>query len=103
MKSTLNPNGCRWCGIDQRGHGRQHTAPVGWHAWEQPTQDQIKQRMKARRAARLFATSILAGVQEWKRRSLAVVETPSRLFFASPDPTAAGHHASQDRRDGDRD
>ena len=44
-----NPMGCRWCGIDQRGHARQHAASVGWHNWEQPTQEQIKERMRARR------------------------------------------------------
>ncbi|MGK9463931.1 hypothetical protein ACSLFT_28455 [Streptomyces sp. G6] len=43
-----NPSGCRWCGIDKRGHGRQHSKSVGWHAWEQPTQEQIKDRMRAR-------------------------------------------------------
>jgi len=45
-----NPSGCRWCGLDQRGHARQWKPPVGWHAWEQPTQEQIKERMRARRA-----------------------------------------------------
>lgn len=52
---TTNPMGCAECGIDQRGHGRQHTQAAGWHMWQQPTQQQIKQRMRARRAARLFA------------------------------------------------
>nr|WSX25538.1 hypothetical protein OG690_38290 [Streptomyces tubercidicus] len=46
------PNGCRWCDIDKRPHGRQWTEEPGWHAWEQPTQDQIKARMLARRADR---------------------------------------------------
>ncbi|MEU8469556.1 hypothetical protein AB0F30_16810 [Streptomyces sp. NPDC029006] len=46
-----NPMGCRWCGIDQRPHARQWKPPVGWHAWEQPTQQQIKDRMLARRTA----------------------------------------------------
>lgn len=43
-----NPMGCRWCGIDQRGHAIQIGAE-GSHTWEQPTKDQIKQRMLARR------------------------------------------------------
>ncbi len=47
-----NPDGCRWCGISQRAHARQWTAEAGWHQWTQPTQDQIKARMRARRAAR---------------------------------------------------
>jgi len=49
---AANPNGCRWCGIDQRSHGRQWTDEAGWHTWEQPTQAQIKARMQARRASR---------------------------------------------------
>lgn len=42
--------GCRQCGIDERGHGIQATYD-GTHTWEQPTQEQIKTRMLARRAA----------------------------------------------------
>jgi hypothetical protein len=48
----INPNGCRWCGIDRRPHFQQWKPPVGWHQWEQPTQQQIKDRMLARRAER---------------------------------------------------
>lgn len=44
-----NPMGCRWCGLDQRPHFQQWKPPVGWHTWEQPTQQQIKQRMQDRR------------------------------------------------------
>ncbi|MGW2725718.1 hypothetical protein [Streptomyces sp. NPDC001492] len=47
-----DPMGCQHCGIDQRGHARQYKPPVGWHKWEQPTQEQIKARMLARRAAK---------------------------------------------------
>ncbi|MFD3955921.1 MULTISPECIES: hypothetical protein [Streptomyces] len=47
-----NPMGCHWCGIDQRTHGRQWTPDAGWHTWTQPTQEQIKNRMRARRSAR---------------------------------------------------
>lgn len=47
----ITPNGCRWCGIEKRGHGRQATTG-GSHTWEQPTQAQIKERMLARRSAR---------------------------------------------------
>jgi hypothetical protein len=49
---VTNPNACRWCGIDQRPHGRQYTKTAGWHAWGQPTADQIKARMLARRTER---------------------------------------------------
>lgn len=45
-----NPMGCRWCGIDQRGHAIQY-GPAGRHTWTQPTQEQIKTRMLSRRSA----------------------------------------------------
>ena len=51
MKNTPNPMGCARCGIDQRGHAIQ-VGSGGSHTWEQPTQQQIKARMLARRAAR---------------------------------------------------
>ncbi|MEV5915745.1 hypothetical protein AB0M00_43545 [Streptomyces chartreusis] len=47
---TINPMGCRLCGIDQRGHGIQ-TGSNGSHTWQKPTQQQIKARMAARRSA----------------------------------------------------
>jgi hypothetical protein len=43
------PNGCRWCGLDERSHYRRWKPPVGWHYWEQPTSEQRKARMLARR------------------------------------------------------
>jgi len=46
------PFGCRWCGTERSGHGRRYLPGRGMHAWEQPTQDQIKARMLARRAER---------------------------------------------------
>ncbi|MFD9249569.1 hypothetical protein [Streptomyces bottropensis] len=47
------PYGCRWCGTEQGGHGRRWIPGKGMHAWERPTEAQIKARMLARRAARL--------------------------------------------------
>jgi hypothetical protein len=47
------PNGCRWCGIDERVHARQWVEEAGWHAWASPTSEQRKARMKARRTAQL--------------------------------------------------
>lgn len=47
----VNPMGCRRCGIDQRGHAIQ-AGSDGSHTWQQPTQQQIKDRMVARRAER---------------------------------------------------
>ncbi|MEU3656469.1 hypothetical protein AB0E67_27410 [Streptomyces sp. NPDC032161] len=51
----INPNACRHCGIDQREHMRRWKRPAGWHEWTPPTQGQIKQRMRARRFARISA------------------------------------------------
>lgn len=45
----VEPSSCRWCGIPQLGHGRQWTSRAGWHAWDRPTQQQIKDRMRVRR------------------------------------------------------
>ncbi|WP_179894211.1 hypothetical protein [Streptomyces sp. or20] len=49
---TPSPNACQHCGIDPRTHARQWTPDAGWHTWEQPTQAQIKTRMRARRVNR---------------------------------------------------
>lgn len=51
MKGVPNPMGCRRCGIDQDVHAIQ-AGRDGSHTWEQPTQQQIKARMLARRGAR---------------------------------------------------
>jgi hypothetical protein len=48
--------GCRWCGIDQRGHAIQAGGDNS-HTWEQPTQEQIKERMLARRTAHTEETA----------------------------------------------
>lgn len=50
MKAAPNPMGCRRCGIDEGGHAIQ-AGSGGSHTWEQPTPEQIKERMLARRAA----------------------------------------------------
>lgn len=51
-QAEADPSGCRWCGVPEREHLQRWKKPVGWHTWEQPTQEQIKERMHARRAAR---------------------------------------------------
>ncbi|GLZ42819.1 hypothetical protein Acsp05_64430 [Actinokineospora sp. NBRC 105648] len=43
------PNGCRWCGLEEREHYRRWKPPIGWHHWVVPTDDQRKQRMRERR------------------------------------------------------
>ena len=55
MTTTPAPMGCQHCGIGQRGHGIQYGA-AGRHTWTQPTQQQIKTRMLARRATRKATT-----------------------------------------------
>lgn len=47
-------DGCRHCGNPLHPmHAQRWTEAVGWHGWTQPTQEQIKARMIARRAARI--------------------------------------------------
>jgi hypothetical protein len=46
------PNGCAHCGVVQRSHGRRYISGVGMHAWERPSDEQVKARMLARRVAR---------------------------------------------------
>lgn len=70
----VEPSACTWCGIAERGHGRQYADAVGWHAWAQPSQEQILARMKARRlqlaVAKAGPLPVLAGGE----RTLDVVE-----------------------------
>lgn len=47
------PYGCQYCGITKRSHGRRWITGAGYHAWTAPTQEQIAERMKARRTVRL--------------------------------------------------
>ncbi|GAB2468167.1 hypothetical protein GCM10027187_40450 [Streptosporangium sandarakinum] len=62
-KPIPNPGGCRWCGVDKYAspsglnsdpydHVSRWVPDVGWHPWTQPTTEQIKARMLARRARR---------------------------------------------------
>lgn len=50
--SAVEPNACTWCGIGQRDHYRQWTTAAGWHKWTEPTDEQRKARMLARRTRR---------------------------------------------------
>ncbi len=68
----IEPNGCKYCGVGQYGHGSRwsqaaqddeyvETWNAGWnriftstdgrHKWVQPTQQQIKDRMVIRRSS----------------------------------------------------
>ncbi|QKW31489.1 hypothetical protein HUT11_35595 (plasmid) [Streptomyces seoulensis] len=49
----MTPYGCLICGEPHANHGWQFDSEAGLHQWMRPTQKQIKQRMQARRTARL--------------------------------------------------
>jgi hypothetical protein len=53
--AELPLDGCQYCGVITKYQHFQRWAPqpVGWHEWMPLTQQQIKERMLARRAARL--------------------------------------------------
>lgn len=67
------PYGCRWCGAEQRYHGRRSLLGRASHAWEQPTQRQIKARMLARRNA--FKDKCRC-VEPWQQQPFAPVVNP---------------------------
>lgn len=46
------PYGCTWCGDEQHHHGSQWAPIIGLHQWEAPTQAEILERMRRRRANR---------------------------------------------------
>ena len=51
--SAPRVDACRHCAEPERGHFQRWTPAVGWHPWTEPTQEQIKARMIARRADRI--------------------------------------------------
>lgn len=54
----LTPSGCQHCGVERHDHFQRWTTKAGWHKWTAPTQEQIKERMQARRAARLAPKAV---------------------------------------------
>ncbi|MCX4751738.1 hypothetical protein OG455_41755 [Kitasatospora sp. NBC_01287] len=56
-RATDEPSACGHCGIPDRVHYQRWKPPVGWHQWTPPSQEQIKARMTARRAARANPTT----------------------------------------------
>lgn len=46
------PYGCAHCGAPKRFHARRYLIGIGMHEWAPPTDEQVKTRMLARRAAR---------------------------------------------------
>lgn len=51
-----NPSGCQHCGVDQQEHMQRWISGIGWHTWTKPTDQQIKERMRARRNQRKEST-----------------------------------------------
>lgn len=80
MKALPNPMGCRQCGIDQRSHAIQ-TGTTGSHIWEQPSQQQIKQRIQDRR--------------ETTRARKLYQELETQLYAADPSDRADAYLALQ--------
>jgi hypothetical protein len=80
---TPNPMGCRLCGIDQLGHAIQAAAD-GSHTWQQPTQQQIKDRMTARRQQ---LTQELPSVQQQTTDQMRAQRERLTEQLYSTDPT----------------
>ena len=71
----MEPSACAWCGIAERGHARQYADAAGWHKWEQPSQEQILARMKARRLQLAVARAGAYPTPVGGVRTLDVVES----------------------------
>ncbi|MGJ5831355.1 hypothetical protein [Streptomyces ossamyceticus] len=54
------PYGCAHCGAERRSHGRRYIGGAGMHAWERPSDEQVKDRMLARRVAGMALPSNLS-------------------------------------------
>lgn len=46
-----SPNACRYCDTDRATHLQRWAPGVKWHGWCEPTPEQRKARMLARRTA----------------------------------------------------
>jgi hypothetical protein len=56
--TAIVPSACRWCDVPEQEHLQRWSAEyravhgtTGWHVYEQPTEEQRRQRMLARRAS----------------------------------------------------
>lgn len=90
----VEPSACRWCGIAQRGHGRQFADAAGWHAWVLPTNAQVLARMQARRlaltVARVGALPMPVGPQALSSERL------TEIVESHPGDWYSGEWRSQD-------
>ncbi|MFG2372615.1 hypothetical protein ACGFY9_14190 [Streptomyces sp. NPDC048504] len=73
------PFGCAHCGEVKRSHGRRYIGDVGMHSWERPTDEQVKARMLARRAARL-AVDVMHDAGRRDRYAKALYEFVNGAF-----------------------
>lgn len=90
------PFGCALCGVEKRSHGRRYIGGAGMHAWERPTDEQVKDRMLARRAARFtshperLATLLVARTEELLAAEARVAELEAeRAKYVGAEPTIA--------------
>jgi hypothetical protein len=49
---VIDPYGCTHCGEAKNVHGNRWHRAAGLHQWEKPTNQQMKDRMQARRATK---------------------------------------------------
>ncbi|MGW7495414.1 hypothetical protein ACWGKA_14080 [Streptomyces luteogriseus] len=83
------PFGCRHCGTAKRSHGRRYLGGVGMHAWERPSDEQVKDRMLARRVARMAWPSNLSLWEEGP--GAAGLEAESLPWVEQLDETSLGN------------
>lgn len=82
------PFGCTYCGVEKRSHGRRYIGGQGSHAWERPSDEQVKARMLARRAARFTShTERLAGLLVARTEELLAAEAQVAALLAERHTT----------------
>lgn len=79
QRDSLEPSGCRWCGVRRRKHGRQSSFspgarsadnPNGMHAWTPPADYQILERMRRRRELEPYRSMRWTTHGEWAYQAL---------------------------------
>ncbi len=79
------PFGCKHCGVVKRSHGRRYVGGAGSHSWERPSDEQVKDRMLARRVAGMALPSNLSlweeapGTAELRARVAELEDAVRRL------------------------
>lgn len=75
------PFGCKHCGEAKRSHGRRWITSAGVHAWERPSDEQVKDRMLARRVARMALPSNLSLWEEEQTTARLRLEVAGRKAY----------------------